>query len=157
MEIATGRLHKGGARHLKRRLKKNAVGILVLFLLALCAGCRDAVYTEIRKAPPAQERFIAQGLNPGLGIKNAYYIGVKTEYPGCFYVAAEIYGKNNRGDSVGLWIIEGLEAPRNALAVNQAAVAFSLFKPSAREKPRAGFNMKEARALRNFVERRYYR
>lgn len=150
MEIAAGLLYK----------RKRAAGLrggLILLLLPLCAGCRDAVYDEIKKAPPVQERFIAQGLAPGLEIKNCYYIGVKTEYPGCFYVAAEIYGKNNRGDSVGLWIVEGLEEPRAALSVNQASIAFSLFKPAAREKPRAGFDMKEARALRNFVEKRYYR
>jgi hypothetical protein len=140
-------------------MKAAATGRSLLLLLqaTLCAACRDAVYNEIKKAPAAQERFIAAGLAPGLEIKNCYYIEVKTEYPGCFYAAAEIYGKNNRGDSVGLWIVDGLEDPREALSVNQAAVAFSLFKHAAREKPRAGFNMKEARALRNFVEKRYYR
>jgi hypothetical protein len=51
-------------------------------------------------------------------------IGVKTECAGCFYVAGEIYGKNNRGDSVGLWIVEGLEESRDALAVNSFIAGF---------------------------------
>ena len=133
--------------------------VLTVFLLTavfLLSGCRDKAYQSVEKAPESFSRIISEGLADNLKLKNCYTVPSK-DYPGSWYAAAEIYGGNISGEPVGVWIIEDYDNPENVLSVDQTAIAFSGYKAAKYDKPDARItNVKEARILKKFVERKYY-
>ena len=140
-----------------RKHKKPALILTVFLLLFFIAGCRDKMYSEVTVSPESHASAISGNLKEGLKIGNCHYIDAKKYYTGSIYIAGEIYGEGMKGVATGVWIAEGMDLPENIFAVNQAAIAFSLFGPAREVKPHAGTNRKEVRILSSYIERKYYR
>ena len=122
----------------------------------LFAGCRDKAYQYVEKAPESFSAVISEGLTDDLKIRNCYTVPSE-DYPGSFYAAAELYGGKMSGEAVGVWILENYEKPEKVLSVDQTAIAFSAYQAAKHEKPEARItNVKEARILKKYVERKYY-
>jgi hypothetical protein len=115
------------------------------------------MYNDIQKAPEPLQKVIEQYIVEKTSVRNCVYIDLKKEYVGDYFVAGEIYGEKMSGMVVGVWIIDNLENPESVLAVNQAAVVFSTAQPVKKFKPKATFNLKEARMIRNFIEKKLYK
>jgi len=136
--------------------EKFFTGILIFFIL-MFSGCRDKMYNDIQKAPEPLQKVIEQYMLEKRYVRNCVYIGLKKEYVGDYFVAGEIYGDKMSGTVVGVWIVDKLENPESVLSVNQAAVVFSTAQPVKKFKPKATFNLKEARIIRNFIEKKLYK
>lgn len=61
------------------------------------------------------------------------------------------------GSVVGVWILDNYDNPGNVLSVDQTAIAFSVYKAAKHDKPEARItNVKEARILKKYIEKKYY-
>ena len=139
------------------KLNKLYIFVILFFLLFIITGCRDKEYESVVKAPASFQKVISEGLTDDLEIKNCYTVPSKN-YPGSYFVAGEIYGGNMGGDVAGVWILDNYDTPGNILSVNQSAIAFSTFKAAKYDKPKASItNVKDARILKKYVERKYYK
>ena len=138
---------------------KSGKIFLYAFLLTavfLFSGCRDKAYQLVEKAPEGFGTVISEGLTDNLKLKNCYTVPSR-DYPGSWYAAAELYGGKMSGEAVGVWILDNYDNPENVLSVDQTAIAFSVYKAAKHEKPDARItNVKEARILKKYVERKYY-
>ena len=138
-------------------IKKN--NLLLLFIAVsvfTITGCRDKAYQSVEKAPDSFAHLISEGLTENLKFKNCYTVKSK-DYPGSWYAAGELYGGKMKGEIVGVWILENYDNPGNVFSVDQTAIAFSVYKAAKHGKPDARItNVKEARILKKYIERKYY-
>jgi hypothetical protein len=137
-------------------IKPGLLFIIILSSMTL-TGCKDSLYEKCEKAPATFQKVISEGLNDDLKLKNCYTTASKN-YSGSYYVAGEIYGEKMSGEVVGVWILDNYDNPGNVLSVNQSAIAFSGLRASKYDKPSASItNIKVARILKKYVERKYYK
>ena len=138
---------------------KSGKIILSAFLFItffMFTGCRDKAYQNVEKAPESFGAVISEGLTDNLKLKNCFTVPSE-DYPGSWYAAAELYGGKMSGETVGVWILENYDKPENILSVDQTAIAFSVYQAAKYDKPEARItNVKEARILKKYVERKYY-
>jgi len=135
---------------------KTIVYCFIIFFALTFTGCRDKGYSKVDKAPASFKKAVSERLNDDLKLKNCFTIASEN-YTGSYYAAGEIYGEKMGGEVVGVWIIDNYDNPVNILSVNQPALAFSGFKSSKYDKPKASItNIKAARILKKYVERKYY-
>ncbi len=138
-------------------LKIKNLLLLIVLSVFLFTGCRDKAYQSVKKAPDSFREIIAEGLTEDLKIKNCFSVPSK-DYSDSHYVAGEIYGGKMSGDIVGVWILDNYNNPENVLSVDQTAIAFSVYKAAKHDKPDARItNVKEARILKKYIERKYYK
>ena len=136
--------------------KKNLFPVLLALSVLAVTGCRDKAYQYVEKAPESFAQVISEGLTENLKFKNCYTVESE-DYPGSWYTAGELYGGKMSGDVVGVWILENYDNPGNVFSVDQTAIAFSVYKAAKHGKPEARItNVKEARILKKYVERKYY-
>jgi hypothetical protein len=138
-------------------LQEKFLIIILFFFTLMFSSCLDKMYNDVQKAPEPLKKVIDQYIVEKTFVRNCVYIDLKKEYIGDYFVAGEIYGDKMRGVVVGIWIVDSLDNPTSVLAVNQAAVVFSTAQHVKKFKPKATFNLKETRIIRNFIEKKLYK
>ncbi len=135
---------------------RHLVALCMFIFVFSLTGCRDRAYQYVEKAPESFRQIVSEGLTDNLEINNCYTVP-SSDYPDSYYVAGELSGGKMSGSVVGVWILDNYDSPKNILSVDQAAIAFSSYKAAKYDKPEARItNVKEARILKKYIERKYY-